>query len=351
MQFTTAEAMRRAIELAARGPDRGPNPRVGCVLLAAGPADARRELLGEGRHRGAGTAHAEVAALADARARGVDVPGGTAVVTLEPCAHTGRTGPCVDALLEAGIAEVVYAVDDPNPAAAGGAELLRASGVTVRTGVEAAAAEELIRVWATTARLGRPYVTLKLAMSLDGKIAAADGTSQWLTSSVARQHAHRTRARVDAIAVGAGTALADDPALTARTPDGDVLPKQPLRVVLGERDLPASAQLRDGRAQLLQLRTHDVAAALGELADREIRHVLVEGGATVAGALLRADAVDELHVYLAPLLLGEGTAAVAPFGVDTLEAARRWRVIDTERLGPDLFVRARRAPATTTEGA
>lgn len=351
MQLTPVDAMRRAIELAARGPELGPNPRVGSVLLAAGPASAPREVLGEGWHRGAGTAHAEVAALADARARGIDVRGATAVVTLEPCNHTGRTGPCVDALLDAGVAEVIYAVDDPNPAAAGGAVRLQAAGVTVHSGLEETAAGELIRAWARPARLGRPFVTLKLALTLDGKIAAADGTSQWITSPTARAHAHGVRARVDAIAVGTGTALADDPALTARTPDGALLPEQPLRVVLGNRELPASAQLRDDRAPLLQLRTHDVTAALSELAARNIHHVLVEGGATVGAALLRADVVDELHVYLAPLLLGEGTAAVAPFGVGTLAEARRWRFDAPEPLAPDVFLRARRTTNPTPEGA
>ncbi|UQN15366.1 bifunctional diaminohydroxyphosphoribosylaminopyrimidine deaminase/5-amino-6-(5-phosphoribosylamino)uracil reductase RibD [Gulosibacter sp. ACHW.36C] len=351
MQLTPVDAMRRAIELAARGPERGPNPRVGAVLLAPGPASAPREVLGEGWHRGAGTAHAEVAALADARARGLDVRGATAVVTLEPCNHTGRTGPCVDALLDAGIDEVIYAVDDPNPAAAGGAARLRAAGATVYAGLEAASAGELIRAWATPARLGRPFVTLKLALTLDGKIAAADGTSQWITSPAARAHAHGVRGRVDAIAVGTGTALADDPALTARTPEGALLPEQPVRVVLGARELPASAQLRAGLAPLLQLRTHDVTVALAELAERHIHHVLVEGGATVAAALLRADVVDELHVYLAPLLLGEGTAAVAPFGVSTLANARRWRFDAPEPLGPDVFLRARRATDPTPEGA
>jgi diaminohydroxyphosphoribosylaminopyrimidine deaminase/5-amino-6-(5-phosphoribosylamino)uracil reductase len=352
MHLTPTQAMRRALELAKRGPERGPNPRVGCVLLAPG-GDEPRAVLGEGWHRGAGTAHAEAAALADARVRGVDARGGTAVVTLEPCAHTGRTGPCVDALLDAGIGEVVYAVDDPNPAAAGGAERLRAAGVTVRAGLEAAAAGELIRVWATPARLGRPFVTLKLALTLDGRIAAVDGTSKWITSPAARAHAHGVRGRVDAIAVGTGTALADDPALTARTPEGELLPEQPLRVVLGTRDLPAQARLRDDRAPFLHLRTHDVTAALAELADRHIHHLLVEGGATVAAAFLRADVVDELHVYLAPLLLGEGTAAAAPFGVGTLADARRWRFDAPERLGPDLFLRARRAtePASTPDPA
>ncbi len=213
-------------------------------------------MLAEGWHRGAGTPHAEAAALADARARGVDVTGATAVVTLEPCAHTGRTGPCADALVAAGVAEVVLAVDDPNPVATGGAHRLRAAGVRVVRGLRAAEGEELLRVWLTAVRRGTPYVTLKTATTLDGYVAAEDGTSRWITGPAAREHAHRVRAEVDAIVVGTGTLLADDPALTARVRTHDssrtaaqnpvsavrLAEHQPMRVVVGLWGIPPTAR-------------------------------------------------------------------------------------------------------------
>ena len=201
-------AMDRALLLARRGPEHGPNPRVGCVLLAPDGS-----VLAEGWHRGAGTSHAEIAALAAARAARRRTRGATAVVTLEPCDHTGRTGPCSEALLRAGVRRVVFAVEDPNPVAAGGAARLRAAGVDVVSGVRAAEAAQLHEVWAFAVRTGRPFVTLKTAATLDGRVAAADGTSRWITGPEARAHAHAVRAGVDAIAVTTGTVLADDPEL------------------------------------------------------------------------------------------------------------------------------------------
>ncbi|ACZ30749.1 riboflavin biosynthesis protein RibD [Xylanimonas cellulosilytica DSM 15894] len=336
-----AAAMDRALTLAARGPAHGPNPRVGCVLLAPDGT-----VIGEGWHRGAGTPHAEVAALHDAHTRGCDPRGATAVVTLEPCNHTGRTGPCAQALVDAGITDVVHAIDDPGARSGGGADHLRAHGIRVTSEVRAAAALELVHHWHHAVTAGRPWVTLKTATTLDGRVAASDGTSKWITGPEAREHAHSVRAQVDAIAVTTGTALADDPALTARTPDGGLAAHQPLRVVVGHRDLPPGARLRDDDAETLHLRTHDVHHVLAALHDREIRHLLVEGGPALATALLAADAVDELHAYIAPVILGDGRPAVAPFGVTTLAAAPRWHTTDTHRLGDDILVVARRTPAT-----
>ncbi len=326
------EAMRQALDLASRGP-LGPNPRVGCVLLARDGT-----VLGAGWHRGAGTAHAEVAALADARDRGADVRGATAVVTLEPCDHTGRTGPCSTALIEAGVARVVVGVEDPNPAAAGGAARLRAAGVEVVTGVLADEAVVALGTWLPAVRRGRPFVTLKLATSLDGRVAAADGTSRWITSDVARHHAHALRADVGAIVVATGTALADDPSLTARTEDGSLVEHQPLRVVVGHRDVPAGARLRGPGGDLLQVRTHDPAQVLAVLHDAEVRHVLVEGGPTLAAAFLAAGLVDEVHAYVAPVLLGAGRAAVADLGITTIAQAVRLEPSHVVRLGPDVLV-------------
>ncbi|MDJ1371479.1 bifunctional diaminohydroxyphosphoribosylaminopyrimidine deaminase/5-amino-6-(5-phosphoribosylamino)uracil reductase RibD [Gulosibacter molinativorax] len=369
--------MRRAIDLAYRGPEAGPNPRVGCVILApaAGSAasdsfardsfardsfardtpahatapNAERRILGEGYHRGAGTAHAEVDALRDARERGADLAGATAIVTLEPCSHTGRTGPCTEALAAAGIREVIYAVDDPNPEAAGGATYLSEQGIRVQSGVGRDEAFELVRIWATSVQLGRPYVTLKLATTLDGKIAAEDGTSQWITSAASRSHAHETRSRVGAILVGTGTVLADDPSLTARDALGDSRPQQPLRVALGERPVPPGARMRGSAAEFLHLPTRDPREALRALGEREIRHVLVEGGASVAAAFLQAGLVDELNTYLAPVILGSGKSAVGPLGIETLADASRWHTTEVSRLGQDTFIRAVKLPAVSDD--
>ncbi|WP_046528387.1 MULTISPECIES: bifunctional diaminohydroxyphosphoribosylaminopyrimidine deaminase/5-amino-6-(5-phosphoribosylamino)uracil reductase RibD [Cellulomonas] len=338
-------AMTRALELASRGP-LGPNPRVGCVLLAAdGTA------LGEGWHRGAGTPHAEVAALADARERGADVRGATAVVTLEPCDHVGRTGPCSLALLAAGVARVVVGVADPNPVAAGGARRLHDAGVEVVTGVLADEGVAALGAWLPAVTRGRPFVTLKLAASLDGRVAAADGSSRWITSDVARRHAHGLRAEVGAIVVGTGTALADDPSLTARTGDGSLVEHQPLRVVVGYRDVPADARLRGPGGELVPLRTHDPARVLAALHAREVRHVLVEGGPTLAAAFVAAGLVDEVHAYVAPVLLGAGPAALGDLGVRSIEDAVRLVPREVHPLGPDVLVVATPEPRSAAHAS
>ena len=335
-------ALRRAFALAARGP-LGVNPRVGCVLLGADGAT-----LGEGWHSGAGTAHAEVAALADARERGADVRGATAVVTLEPCDHTGRTGPCSVALLAAGVARVVVSVPDPTPLAAGGADRLRAAGVPVVAGVLADEGVAALGDWWPAARRGRPFVTLKLATSLDGRVAAADGTSRWITSDVARGHAHALRAQVGAVVVGTGTALVDDPSLTARTGDGSLVEQQPLRVVVGRRDVPVGARLRGPGGELVQVATHDPAQVLAVLHARGVRHVLVEGGPTLAAAFVAAGLVDEVHAYVAPVLLGAGPAAVGDLGVASIAGAVRLVPTEVVPLGPDVLVVATLRPTDAT---
>lgn len=340
-------AMRRALDLAARGPAVDPNPRVGCVLL-----DRDGRTLGEGFHQGAGTPHAEVAALLDAgcgpaagprpsgpvtRAGTPRLPAGaTAVVTLEPCNHTGRTGPCAEALLDAGIARVVIAQSDPTPLASGGAERLRTAGVEVVTGVLESEATALNRWFTASARLGRPVVTLKLASTLDGRVAAADGTSQWITSGPARLDVHRQRATAGAIVVGTGTALADDPQLTVRLPAAELAPRQPLRVVVGTRELPASARVFDDAAETICLRTHDPAEVLRVLSDRGIHHVWLEGGPTLAAAFLRAGLVDRLVHYLAPALLGAGPSLIGDLGIGSIDGIDRWHLEDVTHLGDDL---------------
>jgi len=329
-------AMRRALVIAAAVPGRvSPNPRVGCVLL-----DGAGAVLAEGAHRGAGTAHAEVEALRRAGDRARE---GTAVVTLEPCAHTGRTGPCTQALLDSGVARVVYAMSDPDPVAAGGAAVLSQRGVDVEGGLLAAEAAALNRHWAFRVANGRPFVTWKLAATLDGRSAAADGTSRWITGSAARRDVHRLRAHADAVVIGTGTVIADDPRLTVRDDTDVALPysAQPLRVVIGTRALPDSARIWDDDAETLQIRTHDVAAALQELSDRDITHAWLEGGPQLAGAFLAAALVDEIVAYVAPALLGAGAAALGPAGVGTLDRRHRLDFTDVTRLGSDVRLTAR----------
>jgi diaminohydroxyphosphoribosylaminopyrimidine deaminase / 5-amino-6-(5-phosphoribosylamino)uracil reductase len=323
MHTTPAEdaAMARALELAATdGVPLGPNPRVGCVLL-----DDAGSTVAEGHHRGAGTPHAEADALASAgeRARGT-----TAVVTLEPCNHTGRTGPCARALVEAGVRRVVYAQADPNPLAAGGAGTLRTAGVEVVAGLMAAESRELNRVWSFAIEKQRPFVTWKFATTLDGRSAAADGTSRWVSSRAARIDTHRLRALCDTMLVGTNTVAVDDPRLTVRDEDDRPLVRQPLRAVMGERELTADRRVLDDAAETVHLRTRDPHAALAELFARERRHVFLEGGPTLAAAFLRAGLVDEIVVYVAPLLLGAGRAAVADLGITTIADAFRPRVTD-----------------------
>ncbi|MDH2443132.1 bifunctional diaminohydroxyphosphoribosylaminopyrimidine deaminase/5-amino-6-(5-phosphoribosylamino)uracil reductase RibD [Amnibacterium sp. CER49] len=336
---TVEQAMRRALELAALGPAGGPNPQVGCVLLSADG-----EVLAEGYHRGAGTPHAEVDALSrlpEGAARGA-----TAVVTLEPCNHTGRTGPCAVALIEAGVARVVFATRDPLPLASGGAARLRAAGVAVEEGLLADAADALNERWRAAIRLGRPWVTAKWGSSLDGRIAAADGTSRWITGPEARADVHRRRAQHGAIVVGTGTALADDPALTARGADG-LLPAQPLPVVVGRRDVPGDAAVRRHPRPLLQVRRHEPAAVLAALAEQGVTSAFLEGGPTLVSAFLAAGLVDEVLVYLAPTLLGGSRLATTDLGVATIADQLRLDVREVRTLGTDVLVAARPHPAGT----
>lgn len=338
-------AMRRAIELAERGPASGVNPQVGCVLLA--PSG---EVLAEGWHRGAGTAHAEVDALSKLAPGGA--AGATAVVTLEPCNHTGRTGPCAVALIEAGVARVVYAVDDPGAVSGGGAERLREAGIEVEQGLHADEVEALLDDWLFAARNGRPRVIVKWASSLDGRAAAADGTSQWITGRAARTDVHRRRAAADAIAVGTGTLLADDPSLTARDDDGALLGAQPMPVVFGRRAVPEGAAVRTHPREFVQFDGADLPAQLSELAARGIRSLFVEGGPTLASSFLAAGLADELLVYLAPALLGGPQLALDDLGVATIGDALRFDFVAVERLGDDVLLVARprhdAAPAPQT---
>ncbi|MDG4830431.1 bifunctional diaminohydroxyphosphoribosylaminopyrimidine deaminase/5-amino-6-(5-phosphoribosylamino)uracil reductase RibD [Solwaraspora sp. WMMD1047] len=342
---STDEAMRRAIELAARGlGTTSPNPVVGCVLL-----DAAGTIVGEGFHAYAGGPHAEIVALAQAGER---ARGGTAVVTLEPCAHTGRTGPCTDALIAAGVARVVVGVAEPNPVASGGTATLRAAGVTVETGVRAAEAEAGNIAWLTSTRRGWPYVIWKYAATLDGRVAAADGSSMWITGEAARMDVHKLRGTVDAVVVGVGTVLADDPRLTARNlRDGSLAIRQPLRVVVDSSGrTPVDARVRDAAADTWIVTTADVgadpagrvdlAAMLTGLHRRGVRAVLLEGGPVLAGAFLAAGLVDKVVGYLAPKLLGAGPAALGDAGIGAISDVIDLEYVDITPIGADLRITA-----------
>ncbi|MBC2935084.1 bifunctional diaminohydroxyphosphoribosylaminopyrimidine deaminase/5-amino-6-(5-phosphoribosylamino)uracil reductase RibD [Nocardioides sp. zg-1228] len=333
--------MRRALAIAvAPGVPLGPNPRVGCVVLAPDGST-----IAEGFHRGAGTPHAEAAALAEA---GEAARGATAVVTLEPCDHTGRTGPCSEALVAAGVRRVVYAQADPNPAASGGDRRLRDAGVDVESGLLAAEAEAVNRVWTFAVIHARPFVTWKFATSLDGRSAAADGTSRWVSSRAARLDTHRLRAQCDTMLVGTHTVEVDDPQLTVRDELDRPVAIQPLRAVMGLRDLAPDRRVLDDRAETVHLRTRDPHEALARLRALDRQHVFLEGGPSLARAFLQADLVDEVVAYVAPMLLGAGTSAVADLGIETIADARHLRVDDVHVLpggdGEDTNIRLTMTP-------
>lgn len=327
--------MRRAIDAALLGPENDPNPRVGCVL-----ADGDR-VIAVGHHRGAGTRHAEADALAQA---GEQARGSTAYVTLEPCHHTGRTGPCTLALRDAGVRRVVYAVADPNPAATGGGAWLAGEGVEVGSGLLADEAAGLTASWRHRVRTGRPWVVWKFAATLDGRSAAVDGSSRWITGPEARLDVHAERARCGAVVVGTGTVLADDPRLTVRDAAGLPVGRQPLRVVVGEREIPRGAQVLDDSAETLHLRTRDPHEVMTALAGRGIHRVWLEGGPTLAAAFLRAGCVDEVVAWIAPALLGGGRAAVGDLGIGTMADILRLDVRDVALVGGDVRVTARPVP-------
>ncbi len=325
------DAMRRALALA-EGVDlsRDPNPRVGAVVLS--PAG---EIIAQAAHRGAGSDHAEAAALAAAGERSA---GATLVVTLEPCDHRGRTGPCTEAILAAGIRRVVFAQADPNPTAAGGGESLRLSGVEVEAGWLDDEAEALNPHWSFAMTRQRPFVTWKFAATLDGRSAAADGTSRWVSGPQARSDVHRLRAGCDTILVGTGTVAIDNPRLTVRTDSDEALPReaQPRRAVMGLRELDPQRRVLDDVADTVLLRTRNPHEALASLFSLGSRHVWLEGGPTLGAAFLHAGLVDEVVAYVAPLLLGAGKAAVADLGITTIADALRFELDDVTRVGSDV---------------
>jgi len=333
-------AMQRALAISLQGPAFGVNPQVGSVIL-----DPDGEIVTEGYHRGAGTDHAEVMALKNFAQDFPDTPltNHTAVVTLEPCNHTGKTGPCAKALVDAGISSVVFAVSDPGLESGSGAKTLTDAGIEVSTGLMMHQAEDQNRVWLTANRLKRPFVTLKWASTLDGRSAAQDGSSKWISGAESRADTHFRRSEVDAILVGTATVLADDPELTARKPDGGYFEHQPVRIVIGETELPRNLKIFNDQAPTVEIRTRDLNLVLAELWSRELKHVFVEAGSTLASALVAAGLVDEFLVYMAPMLLGGNNSAIGDIGITNMEQALELEILETTRIGKDIFIRARSA--------
>lgn len=358
--------MARALQLAERGLyTTTPNPRVGCVLVEP----ASHTIVGEGFHRKAGEGHAEVNAL---KAAGSAARGATAYVTLEPCSHTGKTGPCAEALVRAGVARVVYAMEDPNPAVAGrGLARLRAAGVQVDGPLLQAQAEALNPGFIKRMRTGMPWVYCKLAMSLDGRTAMASGESQWITGAAARADVQRLRARSCAIITGVGTVLQDDPALTVRDPALELLGRQPLRVVVdSDQRTPSHARVfqQPGRtivASCASTRDYDEAdtwvlpgdagrVALAQLlrrlaAEEGCNEVMIEAGPVLAGQFVAEALIDELRVYMAGVLLGDLARPLFALPFDTMAQGRRLQIQDIRAVGDDWRITAR-ALAQTTEG-
>lgn len=363
MLFSDADQrhMAQALALAERGLyGTTPNPRVGCVLVRDGA------VLAEGWHARAGGPHAEAAAIAQASGRGVSLRGATAYVTLEPCNHQGRTPPCARALIEAGVARVVIAMADPNPTASGGMQALREAGITVECGLLQAEAEALNPGFIARVTRQRPWVRMKIAASLDGRTALADGRSQWITGAAARQDGHQWRARACAILTGIGTVRDDDPQLNVRDVDTT---RQPLRVVIDSRlETPLSARILQGSKTLLLSAIDDPAReaayavrgvevervpsnaqgktdlplVLETLARRGINELHVEAGAKLNGSLLREGCVDELLIYLAPSVIGDtglGMFALPPLA--ELAAQQRLQFTDVRQIGDDLRILAR----------
>lgn len=352
--------MTLALEWAAKGLFiTTPNPRVGCVITKDGIA------VGAGHTQIPGQAHAEIAALANAASHGIDVRGATMYVTLEPCSHHGRTPPCADALIRAGIARVVSAIVDPNPLVAGqGHARLRAAGIEVVTGVMAHEARELNLGFFKRMESGTPWVRMKIAASLDGKTALHNGSSQWITSAAARDDGHHWRARACAILTGIGTVKSDDPQLTVRAID---TPRQPRRIIVDSRlEIDPRARVLQGdscwiiaahpnvaKAAILQAMGHaiiylpnpdgkvDLPALMRELGKRAINELHIEAGTKLNGSLLRAGCVDELLVYLAPVVLGDAQGMFDLPVLTSLEAKQSWRFHEVKQIGADVRILAR----------
>ena len=329
-------AMERALELARRGPRTGANPRVGCVIL-----DDTGNSVAEGWHQGSGTPHAEIMAIESLKKNSRSGVGLTAVVTLEPCAHEGKTGPCTEALISSGITRVVFSVADPGQTSGGGSRSLREAGIDVFEGVLRAEGTLLIERWLSAVKQQRPWVTLKWASSLDGRSAAKDSSSQWITGIETRQRVHKDRSEHDAIIVGTNTVEIDNPSLTARDPDGTLYSHQPRAIVVGNREIKSEAAIRKHPGGFEHRKNRNLSDTLSSLFDKEIRSVYVEGGPTVASAFIRERLVDEIHITLGPILVGGPVLSISDIGVQTLSDAIGLKINNVEQLGNDIFITAR----------
>lgn len=318
--------MLRAIALSLSGLGRTrPNPIVGAVVV-----DSSGLIVGEGFH--AGKEHAEVLAL---KATQVSLEDCTLYASLEPCNHHGKTPPCTGAIIDSGIGRVVFALADPNPVAMGGAQLLREAGIEVVKGICALEAARTNRAWLHKISTGRPYFIWKIASTIDGFTAAADGTSQWITGIEARQDGHFLRAQSDAILIGTGTAIADNPSLLPHLINDD---RRPVRYVMGKRTLPAQSQLlSDGHTTKL-ITSHNFAQLLDDLNNLGANQVLVESGPVLGTALMSEGLIDEIVLYQAPSIIGSGSRAIGDLGIPTLSAALNWRFTEVEMIGRDLKV-------------
>ena len=306
-----------------------PNPNVAAAIYSLDG-----HLISHGAHnRQVSVDHAEVVAIRNA---GEKTRGAILVVSLEPCNHTGTTPACVDAIIQAGISKVIYAVKDPNPVAAGGAERLRAAGIEVEY-IASPELEEAQGAWLHRINTGRPYFMWKVATSLDGRIAAADGTSQWITSEESRADVQILRAQSDAILIGTGTALADNPTLRPRLEGAT----NPLRIVMGNRAVPANFNLNDGASETIYVKSHEVSELLAVLDTQKINQVLVEAGPALGSALFKAGVIDEVVIYQAPIALGAGSSWLEDIGISTLAGAQKLELISSEVCGSDVKSRYR----------
>lgn len=322
--FSADAAMARAIELSRLGLGKTyPNPIVGAVITSA-----NGEFISEGFHQG--KEHAEVIAINAAQ----EIPAGSIIyITLEPCNHDGKTPPCVDAILATSISKVVYAVNDPNPVAAGGSERLRQAGVEVVTNFAEVQARQENRAWLTKIQLGRPRITWKIAATMDGKVTASDGSSKWITGELARADVAVMRSQADAIVTSTATVIADNPGLTSKG-----LGKNPVRIIMGRQELSSELQILGSDAETLLLKTHELNELIKVSNERGFNQLLIESGATFGTALLKADLIDEIVLFQAPTFLGTGTEVIGDLGISNISQRLDFEISDVEIIGADLKI-------------
>ena len=334
--LSAEDAMARAIECASYGLGKTfPNPIVGAVITSA-----TGEFISEGFHQG--TDHAEVLAIRGAQ----EIPAGSIIyVSLEPCNHHGKTPPCVDAIIESGIREVVYAISDPNPVAAGGTERLRSAGIEVVSGIGEVQAIHENRAWLTKIEKGRPRITWKIASTMDGKVTAADGSSKWITGELARADVAKIRSQADAIVTSTATVIADDPLLTSKG-----LGKNPIRIVMGLSEINGDSQILGNDAETVLIKSHDFSDLISLANDRGFNQLLIESGPTLGTALLRAELIDEIILFQAPTFLGSGKPSIGDLGISNISGRLDFDITDVEVIGADLKITLVKSAKSTESG-